>query len=472
MTETNPRKSIFKKNIVFASRWFGMIFVIIFLWILALQVFQLGHFSDMGSGRETTNVIKHKRGRILDRNGKTLAIDDVSVSVYCDPVMAVFPGEPKAENILDTNATYNTQNSAIDFIVKNLAPLMEWNENDLFKEITRVPEFVWIKRRDITPEAVATIKSYSLPGIKVAPDGRKYFIEFDILNFKYADGIVDSIGEVLGMAPSAIEKELSVIPEKRNELQRKIKKNPELLKQNKTVAMLRLSETATTIERKRIEDLRINGIRFVDAGQNISIGCYTKAFRGITPLANIEDTVAMLSPILNMKPDKLKRAMQGKLRYVSIRKNLSINQYKKFSEMQATLYVVRPGKLLEVNEETKGTPQERIQKAAERIYRLIHNLKRDEPLQPRAGKTEMVSMEKIITSLTSGPAGKLVIAGDKAKNSEIILPIKKIILSLENKPIPGVVYGLPGVKTEEKMVREYPYNAVLSQTLGYMEQTS
>ncbi len=452
-----------------------MIFIVIFLWLAALQIFQVGHFATMGSGRETKTITKHQRGRILDRNGKTLAIDDVSVSVYCDPVMITFPGDTKAESMYDPNGAYNTKNGPIDFVVKNLAPIFDWKEDALFTEITRVPDFVWIKRKDISPEAVATIKSYSLPGVKIGPDGRKFFIEFDAVDFKYTDGISDSIGEVIGMAPSTIEKELGILSDKKSEYLKFVKIHPDENSQKiaKKNRVYRLSETATTTEKKQIEDLRLNGITFIDAGQNISVGCYTKAFRGITPMASIDDTAAMLAPILNMDLVKLKRTMQGKLRYVSIKKNLTDAQYKKFSELQASIFVVKPGKVLESNDDAKGDPQTRLIKAAERLYRLIHNLKKDDPLEPRPGKKELISLQDIETKLMPGaPIGKMVTVGDKAKNSSIILPIKRLILSLENKPIPGVVYGLPGVKTEEKMVREYPYSSVLSQTLGYMEQTS
>ncbi len=474
MTESSPRKPIFKKNIIYATRWFGMMFIIIFTWIFLLQIAQLGKFAKMGSGRNDEDVIRHQRGRILDRNGKTLAIDDVSVSVYCDPVMVTFPGESRAETMLDPNASYSTQSGAIVFVIKHLAPIFGWKEEDLYKEITRIPEFVWVKRSDITPVDVTEIRSYNMPGLKVAPDGRKYYIEFDVSKFTYTDGIADSIGKIIDLPVPVIEKELGVIPDKKKEYQQYLKIHPEKnpIAQDKKARLFRLSETATTIERKQIEDLRLAGIGFVDAGQNISLGCYTRAFRGINPIASIDDTAAMLAPILNMEVAKLKRALQGKLRYVSIKKNLSDMEHKKYSELQASIFVVKPGKIFETMGNNNDDPREKLAKAAERLYRLIHNLKKDDPLQPRAGKPELISLSDIIAKLSPGATpGKMVTIGEKAKNSEIILPIKRLILSLENKPIPGVVYGLPGVKTEEKMVREYPYNSILSQTLGYMEQT-
>ncbi len=99
--------------------------------------------------------LEAKRGAILDRNGRELA---VSVSA---PSVGVFPAEVK-------------KSRQEHEIAAQLAAILGLPEDQVLRNITRNESFWWVKRK-VTFEQGAQIKSLRLPGVQVVEETQRFY---------------------------------------------------------------------------------------------------------------------------------------------------------------------------------------------------------------------------------------------------------------------------------------------------------
>jgi len=95
-----------------------------------------------------------KRGTIYDRNGKELAIEYESTSVYAVPY-----------------AVSNREMTA-----KKLAPLLGISEKAIRKKLESSNSFVWLRRKTNT-ETAEKVKSLRLKGIRCISEGKRFYPE-------------------------------------------------------------------------------------------------------------------------------------------------------------------------------------------------------------------------------------------------------------------------------------------------------
>lgn len=105
--------------------------------------------------RLRTVTVEAKRGVILDRRGKELAI-----SVSTDSIGA-FPSQVK-------------RSEKAEEIAEKLAELLEMPQEVVYEKITQNVSFVWVKRK-IGFELGPVIKSLNLPGIEVYEESQRYY---------------------------------------------------------------------------------------------------------------------------------------------------------------------------------------------------------------------------------------------------------------------------------------------------------
>jgi stage V sporulation protein D (sporulation-specific penicillin-binding protein) len=99
--------------------------------------------------------VEAKRGIITDCNGRELAISISTDSVYAIP------------------AEINKSKKS-EWVAQQLAEILDMNEADLLKRVTRASSFEWVKRQ-ISPEAAKKIRELELPGIGLTEESRRFY---------------------------------------------------------------------------------------------------------------------------------------------------------------------------------------------------------------------------------------------------------------------------------------------------------
>ncbi len=99
--------------------------------------------------------VESKRGIIYDRNGNELAISISADSIYVIPAEVKSSGKGKE-------------------IASQLASILEADEEDIYKRITRNSSFEWIKRQ-VEPKKSQKIRELDLPGIGMTEESRRYY---------------------------------------------------------------------------------------------------------------------------------------------------------------------------------------------------------------------------------------------------------------------------------------------------------
>lgn len=137
-----------------------LLFIVIFLalgtrifWVQFVRGAELSAKATQNRMRDVP--VEAKRGAITDRNGRELAISISTDSVYAIP------------------AEINKSKKSAE-IAKQLAEILNMNEADLLKRITRASSFEWVKRQ-INPTAAKKIRELELPGIGLTEESRRFY---------------------------------------------------------------------------------------------------------------------------------------------------------------------------------------------------------------------------------------------------------------------------------------------------------
>jgi stage V sporulation protein D (sporulation-specific penicillin-binding protein) len=121
--------------------------------LIWVQVIQGSRFSDLAVGTRTRGVkVEAKRGDIVDRNGKVLAVSIVTDSVYAIP-----------REITDPQATANT-----------LSDILSIPADEILKRITRQQFHVYVQHK-IAPAQSEQIRAEKLSGIGLEPRSQRFY---------------------------------------------------------------------------------------------------------------------------------------------------------------------------------------------------------------------------------------------------------------------------------------------------------
>lgn len=145
--------------------------VIVFLRLVHLQVFQHQELQSQADSQQTKPLeIRAPRGRILDRNGRPLALSLPVDSIAIDP--ARIPDPYTASHIL--------------------AGVLKVNESELLGKILLGAKsnrhFVWVKRK-IEPEESERLNSYGFDWVESRKESRRFYP-----NGSLASNVVGSVG--------------------------------------------------------------------------------------------------------------------------------------------------------------------------------------------------------------------------------------------------------------------------------------
>ncbi len=122
-------------------------------WVQFVQGAELSAKATQNRMRDVP--VESKRGIIYDRNGRELAISISADSVYAIPA--------------EIRRSKREQE-----VAQKLAQVLGMDEGSLFKRITAISSFEWIKRQ-ITPEQAKQIRDMKLPGIDLTEESRRFY---------------------------------------------------------------------------------------------------------------------------------------------------------------------------------------------------------------------------------------------------------------------------------------------------------
>lgn len=150
-----------------------------FLWIAvraySVQILQHRKFKELAEEQYLCYLnIPAKRGTILDRNNKELAITSIVDSVYARP------------NILK-----ELPHEELKKLSQKLAEILQLDPETVFQKITSQKKFVWLKRQ-ISKRESALIKELGIKGIEIANEGKRFYpnnnFASNLLGFVGVDG--------------------------------------------------------------------------------------------------------------------------------------------------------------------------------------------------------------------------------------------------------------------------------------------
>ncbi len=120
--------------------------------------------------------VESKRGTIYDRNGNDLAISVSADSIYAIPAEVII-----AKNITDKE------------IAQKLAQVLELDEEEVYKRITRRSSFEWVKRQ-VEPEKTKLLRELDLPGIGFTEESRRHYPKGSLASHILGISGVDNTG--------------------------------------------------------------------------------------------------------------------------------------------------------------------------------------------------------------------------------------------------------------------------------------
>jgi cell division protein FtsI (penicillin-binding protein 3) len=149
--------------------------LVIALRLIQLQVLEHREFAVRARRQsERTVSLDPRRGPILDRQGRPLAVSVEVESVYADP-----------QNIGDAEATAEALGRALRLRAKE--------RRSLLVQLQRDRAFVWVKRK-VDPTLARAVKALKLPGVGFLTETRRYYPKRELAAQLIGYAGIDNIG--------------------------------------------------------------------------------------------------------------------------------------------------------------------------------------------------------------------------------------------------------------------------------------
>jgi cell division protein FtsI/penicillin-binding protein 2 len=174
------RRRARKAPLRLVNRRIGLLFAI-FLMLLGAAVvragylfaFKGGELKQLAATQQVENItLFAKRGTIVDRNGRELAVSEVAATVYATPYLVKDPAGT----------------------AKRLAPLLDKPANELLEKLAdRGSGFVYLARK-VNARAGERIRKMEIAGIGVADDARRHYPEDELASQVIGTVGIDNVG--------------------------------------------------------------------------------------------------------------------------------------------------------------------------------------------------------------------------------------------------------------------------------------
>ncbi|MHB9131288.1 MAG: peptidoglycan D,D-transpeptidase FtsI family protein [Armatimonadota bacterium] len=361
--------------------------------------------------RET--VLPADRGRLLDRNLAVLALDDQRRTLFADPTLVGYP----------------------EFIARQLAPVIDQPDADVLEALTHQLDFIWITH-DLTPEAAAQVRTLPLPALTISQGATRYRIGINLAQAAQDTNIAKRLAEALHVSATKIQKELTTPGHFR-------------FRRTAADAIRWLSGSFSEEDKRALEKARLAAVQVESVGQRFSLGVDPRVYNSENPVVTSTQAANALAPYLKMPAADIEGRLLYRPRFSILKRDLTRAMDQKILQLQGTLFVAAPGKLLEGEDSQKA-----LQSAVDRLDSMLNDKK----------GPKRISREEIEAHLKPGAEpGPLAI-----KLRRDGQPDKMLARRLLTVPIPGVFYGLPGIAVQSERRRHYPYNMMAAQTIGFV----
>jgi len=151
----SPRFQVysFKSRLLTVLFFFGICFVAVLGKVFFLQIINADYYIQKAkSQHELTVKVEPHRGRILDNNGRILAVSVKLKSLFAKP------------NQLDSPSEY----------ARRLSPILKIPYHKLINELKSKQQFIWIKRR-LHPQQAKLVQKLGLNGIGFIEEHRRFY---------------------------------------------------------------------------------------------------------------------------------------------------------------------------------------------------------------------------------------------------------------------------------------------------------
>jgi len=151
----SPRFQVysFKSRLLTVLFFFGICFVAVLGRIFFLQIIKADYYIHKAkSQHELTVKVEPHRGRILDNNGRILAVSVKLKSLFAKPNQLSSPSE----------------------YARRLSPILKIPYHKLFNELKSRQQFIWIKRR-LHPQQARLVQKLGLKGIGFIEEYRRFY---------------------------------------------------------------------------------------------------------------------------------------------------------------------------------------------------------------------------------------------------------------------------------------------------------
>jgi cell division protein FtsI/penicillin-binding protein 2 len=174
------RRRARKAPLRLVDRRLGLLFMV-FLMLLGAAVlragylfaFKGGELKQLAATQQVENItLFAKRGTIVDRNGRELAVSEVAATVYATPYLVKDPVRT----------------------AKRLAPLLDKPVETLAEKLSdRTQGFVYLARK-LNAQAGERVKKLEIEGIGVADDARRHYPEDELASQVIGTVGIDNVG--------------------------------------------------------------------------------------------------------------------------------------------------------------------------------------------------------------------------------------------------------------------------------------
>lgn len=411
-----------RRNIFGCYGLFLLGFLIIIGQMARLQLFESNRYrEDADRLHFRTITLRAERGKIVDANWNVLALDDMKQSLFVDPSLVVYP----------------------EFVAQQLAPLLHIPPDQLLAKLTQQTTFVTLKN-DLTQQQADAIARLNFSQLRITPAGARFRIGLDLARLPRSTGFVEELAKAVQLPEKQVQQELgdlTITPADE-------KGDPSMPSGERW-----LHGNFSEARKVAVSELHYPCMLYRQESVNYAVGVDPREYQGGHPRESPEVVARALAPLLKMTPEAIQRLLQTRLRFVLIKQDLSPEIYNKLITLQSTVFVVEPGKLSDTEPSHNDEEYQSLSSVVTRLYDMLSEKDKPCPL------TKEMLRQRL---LPGAPPGALAVKMTKG------LPDIMIPRRLFAKPIPGVIYGLPGIGCQETPRRHYPYDVLAAPVLGWV----
>lgn len=433
-----------------AVRWCGLflgIFALLLLYFFKLQILQHRAMLTKAEKYHARTVsLPATRGRLLDRNLTVLALDDRRLSLYADPTLIRNPA----------------------FTAKQLAPVINVPEQELYDLFTLPCARLWLKR-DVSKAVADRVTAAKLAGVTVRVDGWCYAITITSERLPHSGGITRQLAEALRITPEALVAQIGDPEAEPDDTA-----PPPAPPAPGTPPSPKPKPVTKKLKglfpegcRRAVEELHFSGVAFKKVMENYSVEVSPRAYQNPKLPLDAEPTAKLLATLLDLSEDDVMDRLHFKQRFVWVKRGMSEEMLQRVQRLQGTMWVAEPGQIEKdiakrandtdddaARRERDLSVAEAMDDAVKQLDYAINRLTRSEKLPP------LVTTSAIRDALQPGAKPGILYQSE---------PSLKITRYMFSYPVPGVMYGLPGVSVQQERRRYYPYATLASATLGLVK---